>query len=244
MLDLVLGWLTAAIGLLGGQIAGQAVGPAPTQPPTRSVTVAQGKYDYDFFTAKPDDTVDMVYNYEGRSGTQTIIAANGCKAAINGGFYDKNYRPLGLVIDEARQMSKNRPNGLFNGYLFLRPNGSMDISDRPVYANVRDVIQTGPILVENGRAVASGESKDPARRMVAAKLQDGQMMFVAVYDSQSRLDGPPLSALAEVVLAAAEKEGKQVLQAINLDGGSASAFYNQNVNLKEWQPVGSVWCLK
>jgi hypothetical protein len=43
-------------------------------------------------------------------------------------------------------------------------------------------------------------------------------------------------------MAISEKLGWSVTEAINLDGGTASAFYTDKVYLKELNPVGSAFC--
>lgn len=244
MLTRIASFLLAIVSWVGGGVAQNAVEVSPTPPLEKEIETTNGVFEYDYFEVEGGADLDLVYNYEGRSDSMTIITANQCRAAVSGGFYDKNFRPLGLVIDESRLMSKNRPNQLFNGYVYVRPSGTAGIAASPVYANVRDAVQTGPILVSNGEAVVIPETSEMARRMAAVSLTDGGVMFMTIFSPQSKLDGPTLSSLGEAILAAVKREGKLAESAINLDGGAASVFYKTNLYLKEWQPVGSVWCLK
>ncbi|MEJ2309970.1 MAG: phosphodiester glycosidase family protein [Gammaproteobacteria bacterium] len=80
--------------------------------------------------------------------------------ATNGGIYSKSFTPLGLYIENGRRYYRlNRSEG--GGNFFLRPNGVFYITaggaavvDTRDYAPKRKVlhaIQSGPLLVRNGR---------------------------------------------------------------------------------------------
>lgn len=80
--------------------------------------------------------------------------------AMNGGIYDKAYAPLGLYIDNGRQLTPlNRAAG--GGNFFIRPGGVFYVQGqkaeivsidkfRPSPA-IRYAIQSGPMLIENGK---------------------------------------------------------------------------------------------
>ena len=62
--------------------------------------------------------------------------------AMNGGIYDKAYAPLGLYIEKGRQLTPlNRASG--GGNFFIRPGG--------VFYLRRYAVQSGPMLIENGK---------------------------------------------------------------------------------------------
>lgn len=80
--------------------------------------------------------------------------------ATNGGIYGKNYKPLGLYIENGKryfQLSKGKGGGNF----YLQPNGVFYINkfgakivDTQKYkpaAKVLQAIQSGPLLVENNK---------------------------------------------------------------------------------------------
>ncbi len=80
--------------------------------------------------------------------------------ATNGGIYSKSYTPLGLYIENGKRYYKlNRGKG--GGNFFLLPNGVFYITDRGAMVvetrdyhpkqKVRHAVQSGPMLVSNGR---------------------------------------------------------------------------------------------
>lgn len=79
--------------------------------------------------------------------------------AMNGGIYDKAYAPLGLYIEDGKQLTPvNRSAG--GGNFFIRPggvflveNGRAKIVPLPAYKPspaIRYAVQSGPMLIENG----------------------------------------------------------------------------------------------
>ncbi|VUS51926.1 phosphodiester glycosidase family protein [Klebsiella grimontii] len=80
--------------------------------------------------------------------------------AMNGGIYDKAYAPLGLYIENGRQLTPlNRASG--GGNFFIRPGGVFYLRAqkagivsinkfRPSPA-IRYAVQSGPMLIENGK---------------------------------------------------------------------------------------------
>lgn len=80
--------------------------------------------------------------------------------AMNGGIYDKAYKPLGLYIEKGRQLTPlNRASG--GGNFFIRPGGVFYLRGqnagivsinkfRPSPA-IRYAVQSGPMLIENGK---------------------------------------------------------------------------------------------
>jgi len=82
------------------------------------------------------------------------------KFATNGGIYSKSYTPLGLYIENGKRYYKlNRGEG--GGNFFLLPNGVFYITDQGAAVvetrdynpkqKVRHAVQSGPMLVRNGR---------------------------------------------------------------------------------------------
>lgn len=210
-----------------------------------TISPAPVRENFVWFLVNDTDRLTLIPNYDTRQDFRRLVVDNGCKKAINGGFYDTNSKPLGLVVSATKKTSELRPNALFNGFISVDVDGLGGIS-RSVDPNlVRDGVQTGPMLVESGRAVSLNLKNDSAsRRSVAIFTDDDQLLFGMFYDPDSPLDGPRLSELPELVLKQADKMDVGIVTAINLDGGSASAFYDGGFAVSEWAPVGSVWCLR
>ncbi|KKW11013.1 MAG: hypothetical protein UY49_C0010G0009, partial [Microgenomates group bacterium GW2011_GWC1_49_7] len=78
--------------------------------------------------------------------------------------------------------------------------------------------------------------------MVAAKTGEG-FLFLTVYKEDSVFEGPLLADLPKVIQKINTEENLGIVDALNLDGGSASAFDNGETSLSELTPVGSLFCV-
>lgn len=166
-----------------------------------------------------------------------------CQSGINGGFYDTDGQPLGLFV-AGQIASKAIRSSLLNGFFTINA-GTPSISQTPPEGNVRLGLQTGPRLLEDGSALPLRILRDErARRMVAAISSVNDVVFIALFSPDSVFDGPLLGDTPAIIRAISQQENINLVQAINLDGGSASAFYNQTVSLEELTPVGSMFCVK
>lgn len=139
-------------------------------------------------------------------------------AAINGGFFTPEGKPLGKVISDGRSVgSINRASSLGSGFFVEDPSGSMKLIRRDRFSAARQAIQSGPLLVENGRPVdgLSGDSS-VARSLIATDGRNGWLLVRS---------GPcSLAGLAEA-LAGKELAGVRIQSALNLDGGRSSELW-------------------
>ena len=104
-------------------------------------------------------------------------------------------------------------------------------------------IQTGPLIkFKSNYLDLSNLNNDSARRNVLALSNDGKIIILSIYKTNSFFDGPRLQDLPEI-LTKYEKENHFILSdVINLDGGSASVFKNDYAYLTELTVVGSFLC--
>ncbi len=210
-----------------------------------TISPAPARENFVWFLVHDADRLSLIPNYSAKQDFRELVVNYSCKKAINGGFYDTEANPLGLVVSELKKIKDVRPNPLFNGYVYVNQDGHVGISRSVDPKIVRDGVQTGPVLVEAGQPVRLSLKNDGAsRRSVAILTDDDQLLFGMFYDPDSPLDGPKLSELPELVLKQADKMDVGIVTAINLDGGSASAFFDGGFAVSEWAPVGSVWCMK
>src|SRR3989344_4783806 len=134
-------------------------------------------------------------------------------------YQNKTYRFTYFTISDLSTITFNRPENL-----------------------PRAAVQSGPMLMFEGTPLSLRLANDELRRRVIALLVNDELIFMTVVGQDSELSGPYLSDLPGLVEAIAGKNGWQVSQAINLDGGTASAFYTDKVYLEELNPVGSIFC--
>lgn len=186
--------------------------------------------------------IKLVGNYTEKLVSEELMKSNNCKFGINGGFYDTKDQPLGWTVIEGKEVAPERISQLFNGYIGVTEDLLSVEATLPV-RKVDSGLQTGPILIANGRVITLQMSADKnARRMVMTTDNRGNAIFFTFYAQMLVDSGPTLTLLPKLVQKAAEKENLNIRQAVNLDGGSASAFYGGELNLVESNPVGSWWC--
>jgi hypothetical protein len=144
-------------------------------------------------------------------------------AALNAGFFTPQGTPLGLVVSGGKTSGGwNSASSLGSGIWFENAGGDSAIVRREALsrgaaASMRELIQAGPILVENGRAVGGlDRNKSSARSFL---LWDGGVRWWL-----GRADPCPLRALA-AALEHRSPAGWPVRRALNLDGGRSSDLW-------------------
>lgn len=216
-----------------------------------------GDRTYDFIDLKNGDEVyrviwffadtsnlRLISNLQKKDISQDLVDQNKCINAVNGGFYDVSDVHLGLLVSNSKTISLYQKNSLLNGILSINqmdtPRITRDVPQDPLV----NAVQSGPILMENAKVMDLNLARDKkARRMVAAVTGNNQLIFASIYDPESQLSGPTLDSLPSLVYLWGRKVNLELADAINLDGGSASAFYLPGKVLKEASPVGSLFCI-
>lgn len=139
-------------------------------------------------------------------------------AAVNAGFFTPEGAPLGLVMSSGKiSGSWNSASSLGSGAWFESPSGNMAITRREKLgragaASMRELIQAGPLLVENGRAVGGLETTKVSARTVI--WSDGGSGWWIGCSSPCTL-----AALAQALSAWPARH------ALNLDGGRSSELW-------------------
>lgn len=179
--------------------------------------------------------IKLIKNWQTPRKFKDLVLENNCTFAVNGGFYDKQNKPIGLVIANKAMLNPGQKNYLFNGYL-----SDLGISyESPMMANW--ALQTGPMLWNNKQPIKVQTSNDKsARRGVAIQSTDSKLYFIIFYNPQAETLGPYLNDLPQIL----KLLNISIVSAINLDGGQASAFYDGKIFLDEVDPVGTVLCAK
>ena len=222
-----------------------ALTPQVTTKPEKTVNFNSEQFTYAYFIVQNPAGLSLIPNFSGSVDTQTIISDHACLYAINGGFYDKQNKPLGFFQVGSEIYGPQIDSNLVNGFLWADATGSAVISTELPQIQFRFAVQTGPMLLVDSTVLPLAINNDThARRMVAAKIMDNRLVFLTIYTGESAFEGPLLDDLPGVIQAVRIKENLNITDAVNLDGGSASAFYNEDTRLSELTPVGSIFCVK
>jgi len=222
------------------QVAAPSATPIPQQ--LKTVETSGQEFAYGIIETRKK-VITLIANYGKKRSSEEFMKEYSCTMGINGGFYGQDNQPLGWLVSNGETLSKKRDSELFNGFLFSSGGGYK--IEKDIVEEVENGIQSGPILwwQKNEQALNIREDKQ-ARRSVALIDTKGNLIFLVIYDPLSVLDGPKLAELPRALAQIANAEGWTIEKAINLDGGTASAFHSPTLNLSEWQTVGSWWCVK
>lgn len=148
-------------------------------------------------------------------GKSAATSRNGI-AAVNGGFFTPQGAPLGLVIaDGKRAGSLNRASSLGAG-LFVE-DGSPALVRRESGRTGGELLQSGPFLVESGRAI-SGLSPESSTARTFIGWDGATGWFIA------RSGASSLADLAKA-LEGAKIGGVTCRVVLNLDGGRSSDLW-------------------
>jgi uncharacterized protein YigE (DUF2233 family) len=140
-------------------------------------------------------------------------------AGINGGYFDPDYRPIGLLIVDRTVVAPLQRARLLSGVLSAagRRIQISRVSEFSMSQKPEAAVECGPMLVDQGKAVRGLESTKLARRSFAATLAGDKAVLgfssdVTLADLANILGGGVISDF-------------KIQRALNLDGGSSSAFW-------------------
>jgi phosphodiester glycosidase len=164
-------------------------------------------------------TLRVIDNPDG----QTLAGAlkrEKCACGVNGGYFDEEFAPIGLRIVNEQTIAPLRRARLITGVLLASPRGVQIVRAREFSRpqKITGAIQCGPFLVDVSQRVRGLNDSQRARRTFAATAtHDRALLGVSSEVS--------LADLA-VVLATTPIAGElKIDRALNLDGGSSSAFW-------------------
>jgi len=173
---------------------------------------------------------------EPRLDLEEVVSRGNFLAAVNGGYFDPDYKPIGLLIVDGTMIAPLQKARLLSGVLSASSKkvqisrfAEFSMSQKPDGA-----VECGPMLVDLGKAVRGLEATRGARRTFAAvgagdKAALGFCSDVTLADLSS-------------VLASISIPDFKIQRALNLDGGSSSAFWFKRANgsafsISEQKPV-------
>ena len=183
-----------------------------------SETDDRASIDLALFSAKSFTLRIIDQPTEARLDLAETMRREKCLAGVNGGYFDPDYAPIGLLIVDGKVFSPLQRARLLSGVVMASSRGvqivrAREYSRRP---SPQAAIQCGPFLVDLGQRVRGLEATRQARRTFAAIDRDGRVALGFC----SEISLAQLSA----ILAGGVSDLK-IDRALNLDGGSSSAFW-------------------
>lgn len=235
--------------IISGVLKEQLPSPALPQlnkkiaPDLETIEIDDKIYRYALAEVSRPNQLILYPNFEEQMTTPTIIGEKNCSLLVNGGFYGEDDLPIGWLVAQGTQKSEKVRSDLLNGFLAIMADGEAVIESQIPEGQVGNGIQSGPLLIRGGEPQRLSIRNDESKRRVAAATSGGKLYFLAVVGKDSNYEGPRLENLPDIVEAIGISENLSFDSAINLDGGSASAFYNDGVELRELTHIGSYFCM-
>jgi exopolysaccharide biosynthesis protein len=180
-----------------------------------AVSGEEATLDLALFSTK-NATLRVVDNPKGDYDLASVMRRSRGLAGVNGGYFDPQNAPVGLLISDGKSIAPLRKARLLSGVLVVTKTRVELIRSGEYSArkNAIAALQCGPFLVDGGKPVAGLEATRTARRT-----------FVLTIGSDRAAIGfcstVTLAQLGDI-LATPELKTQR---ALNLDGGSSSAFW-------------------
>ena len=182
-------------------------------------------------------TLRVLQNEGGADGLGEMMRHEKCLAGVNGGYFDENFAPLGLRIANGQMIAPLQRARLITGVLVASPRGVQIVRAREFsrHLEVTAAIQCGPFLVDRGQPISGLNDSHRARRTFAATTSSSRVLV-------GICSGVSLAELAKILATTSLAEDLKIERALNLDGGSSSAFWFARENgsafsISEQKPV-------
>jgi uncharacterized protein YigE (DUF2233 family) len=170
------------------------------------------------FSAKSTG-LGVIDNPDGQS-LAAVMKREKCVCGVNGGYFDTEFKPIGLRIADGTSFSPLRRARLITGIL-LQSDRGIDVVRVGEFSHTKKIIaavQSGPFLVEGNKCIRGLNDSQLARRTFAG-ITTNDRAFLGVCSDIS------LGQLANVLATTSVVGDSKIRRAMNLDGGSSSAFW-------------------
>ena len=174
--------------------------------------------DVAVFPAK-STAVRVIDNPDGQS-LGAVMKRENCVCGVNGGYFDTEFKPLGLRVADGTTFSPLRRARLITGIL-LQSDRGIDVVRVSEFSRTKKIItavQSGPFLVEGNKRIRGLNDSQLARRTFAG-VATNDRAFLGFCSDVS------LAQLANILATAPIAADSKIRRVMNLDGGSSSAFW-------------------
>jgi exopolysaccharide biosynthesis protein len=167
--------------------------------------------------------LEVVANTDGQiGGLRELIETRGGLAGINGGYFEANLDPIGLLVSNGRVVHKFQKAKILSGIFYVK-NGRPFLVRTGEFRGtegIQEAIQCGPFLVDGGRAVSGLDDSRTAARTFIFSCGASVWGF-GICRSVT------LAEMGDILAQVALIPDRRTSRALNFDGGSSSTFYAQ-----------------
>jgi exopolysaccharide biosynthesis protein len=174
--------------------------------------------DVAVFSAK-STALRVIDNPDGQS-LGAVMKRENCVCGVNGGYFDTEFKPIGLRVVGGTTFSPLRRARLITGIL-LQSDRGIDVVRVGEFSRTKKIItavQSGPFLVEGNKRIRGLNDSQLARRTFAGIATNDRALVGLCSDVS-------LAELANILATAPVLGDSKIRRAMNLDGGSSSAFW-------------------
>ncbi|MGC2352502.1 MAG: phosphodiester glycosidase family protein [Candidatus Udaeobacter sp.] len=191
--------------------------------------------DLAIFSAK-SCTLRVIDNPTGETLSDTMPREK-CAAGVNGGYFSPDFAPIGLLISSGRMIAPLQRARLITGVLSASARGVQILRVREFSRRekISAAVQCGPFLVDHYELVRGLDDSTAARRTFAATITNDRALLGVCSEIS-------LAELAAILATTRLADNLKIQRALNLDGGSSSAFWFAGENgsafsIREQKPV-------
>jgi len=174
--------------------------------------------DVAVFSAK-STALRVIDNPDGQS-LAAVMKREKYACGVNGGYFNTEFKPIGLRVAESTTFSPLRRARLITGIL-LQSDRGIDVIRVSEFSRTKKTvaaIQSGPFLVEGNKRIRGLNDAQLARRTFAGIAANDRALLGFCSDVS-------LAELANILATAPIVSDSKIRRAMNLDGGSSSAFW-------------------
>ena len=213
-------WLYAEWNVIQRRDSAIPTGEAAASELTMSNGTSEAEVQVVYF-APADIRLEVVTNLDGKTqSVRDAVESRGSFGGINGGYFEANLDPIGLLISNNRIVHPTRKAKLLSGIFFVR-NGQPELTRTSEFSGTRGVqqaIQCGPFLVDGGRTVDGLNYLRVAPRTFIFTCGPTMWGF-GICRSVTLKEMGDILAHANVI------PQHRIIRALNFDGGSSTALY-------------------
>ena len=143
-----------------------------------------------------------------------------CAAGVNGGYFSADFAPIGLLVSDRRMIAPLQRARLITGVLSASARGVQILRAREFSRGekIGAAVQCGPFLVDHYEMVRGLDDSTAARRTFAATGTNDRALLGVCSEIS-------LAKLATILATTRLADDLKIRRALNLDGGSSSAFW-------------------
>jgi hypothetical protein len=149
-----------------------------------------------------------------------VMKREKCVCGVNGGYFDPEFKPIGLRVADNATFSPLRRARLITGILLQSDRGIhvVRVGEFSRTKKIVAAVQSGPFLVEGNERIRGLNDSQLARRTFAGIATNDRALLGVCSDVS-------LADLANILASAPILGDSKIRRAMNLDGGSSSAFW-------------------